>query len=33
MAFNTAQDSYQALRAIVSERTRPLIVWVGAASA
>lgn len=29
MAFNKGQDAYQALRAIVSERTRPLIVWVG----
>ncbi len=29
MSLSTAQDSYQALRAIVAERTRPLIVWVG----
>jgi eukaryotic-like serine/threonine-protein kinase len=29
MQFETNQDSYKALRAIVSERTTPLIAWVG----
>lgn len=29
MPFNTDQDSYRALRAIVSERTRPLLAFVG----
>src|SRR5688500_15452182 len=29
MPFNTGQDPYQRLREIVSERTRPLLAWVG----
>jgi hypothetical protein len=28
--FDTTQDSYRTLRVIVAERTRPVIVWVGA---
>src|SRR4051794_2691357 len=28
--FDPSQPSYQALRGIVSERTRPLLAWVGA---
>jgi hypothetical protein len=30
MPFDTSQKSYEALRAIVAERTQPLLAWVGA---